>query len=208
METLQWPFEIMIPDIDEKAIRCDDPMRLPLIIAKAKAEAIWARLVASAASNHPAGTSNPVHKPFILITSDQIVYFHDEEVREKPTSSEEAERFLSSYSGRAVSTISALVATHWPSGRQAHEVDVATVHWKEISPEVIQRVIGRGEIYSSAGGFRIEDDDLNPLILNIDGGVDSVLGLPVDSLVRIIDVVMGDDGHKDSITVGSSSQQG
>ena len=193
MEALHWPFEVMIPDIDEKAIRCDDHMQLPLIIAKAKADAIWERLLASAAANP---SDNP-QKPFILITSDQIVYFNGE-VREKPTSAREAEFFLSSYSGRAVSTISALVATHWPSGRQAHEVDVATVFWKDISPEVIQRVIGRGDIYASAGGFRIEDEDLNPLILDIEGGVDSVLGLPVDPLVRIIDVVMDEEETRSS----------
>ena len=51
--------------------------------------------------------------------------------------------------------------------------------WKDISDEVIQRVISRGEIYASAGGFRVEDSDLNPLILDIEGSIDSVMGLPV-----------------------------
>ena len=54
-----------------------------------------------------------------------------------------------------------------------------TVFWKDISDEVIQRVILRGEIYASAGGFRVEDSDLNPLILDIEGSIDSVMGLPV-----------------------------
>ena len=53
------------------------------------------------------------------------------------------------------------------------------VFWKDISDEVIQRVISRGEIYASAGGFRVEDSDLNPLILDIEGSIDSVMGLPV-----------------------------
>ena len=53
------------------------------------------------------------------------------------------------------------------------------VFWKDISDEVIQRVISRGEIYASAGGFRVEDPDLNPLILDIEGSIDSVMGLPV-----------------------------
>ena len=119
MEMLQWPFEVMVPDIDEKSIRCDDHMKLPLLIAKAKAEAIWERISSSAPPD-----DQPT-EPFILITSDQIVYYNGE-VREKPVSEEEASLFLSSYSGRAVSTISAVVVTHWPSGRQSHDVDVAT----------------------------------------------------------------------------------
>lgn len=31
-----WTFDVVIPDIDEKAIRHDDPYLLPVIIAKAK----------------------------------------------------------------------------------------------------------------------------------------------------------------------------
>jgi predicted house-cleaning NTP pyrophosphatase (Maf/HAM1 superfamily) len=31
-----WIFDVVIPDIDEKAIRHDDPYMLPVIIAKAK----------------------------------------------------------------------------------------------------------------------------------------------------------------------------
>ena len=53
--------------------------------------------------------------PFILLTSDQIVLFGTE-VREKPTCEAQAIEFLSSYSSREVSTISAVVATHFPSG--------------------------------------------------------------------------------------------
>ena len=119
LEMLQWPFEVMIPDIDEKVIRCDDHMKLPLLIAKAKAEAIWERI-----SNSAPPDDQPT-APFILITSDQIVYYNGE-IREKPVNEEKARLFLSSYSGRAVSTISAVVVTHWPSGRQSHDVDVAT----------------------------------------------------------------------------------
>ena len=119
MEMLQWPFEVMIPDIDEKAIRCDDHMKLPLLIAKAKADAIWERISSAAPPD------NQPTAPFILITSDQVVYYNGE-IREKPVNEEKARLFLSSYSGRAVSTISAVVVTHWPSGRQSHDVDVAT----------------------------------------------------------------------------------
>ena len=62
----------------------------------------------------------------------------------------------------------------------------STVTFGYIDSRVVEKVIAKGHIYSSAGGFRIEDEDLNPLILNIDGAVDSVLGMPMDATVRVI----------------------
>ena len=102
-----WEYDIMIPDIDEKAIRHDDPYTLPVLIAKAKAEAIIGRL-------------DKNMSPFVLLTSDQIVLFGNE-IREKPVDENEAEKFLSSYSNQNVSTISAVVATHFPSGKSIHD---------------------------------------------------------------------------------------
>ena len=181
---LDWTFEILKPDIDEKAIRCDDHMLLPVLIAKAKAAAIL---------------EDTAHfeYPFVLLTADQIVYFQGT-VREKPVGKEEATMFLESYSGNAVSTISAVVATHFPSGRQAYEVDVATVYWKEISPEIIENVVRRGDIYESAGGFRIEDDDLNGCIQEVQGTLDSVLGLPVEATIRVLAAVAEEPNEEKS----------
>jgi septum formation protein len=133
----------MVPGIDEKAIRTSDPKLLPALIAKAKAEAIFERLKADYGADST--------KSFILLTADQIVLYKGE-VREKPETREEAHSFLSSYSDDSVSTISAVVATHFPSGRQAHEVEVATVYWNKISAEVVHRVVDRNEVFTSAGG--------------------------------------------------------
>jgi predicted house-cleaning NTP pyrophosphatase (Maf/HAM1 superfamily) len=62
----------------------------------------------------------------------------------------------------------------------------STVSFSYIDPLVVEKVVARGYIYSSAGGFRIEDEDLNPLILKIDGTVDSILGMPMDATVRVV----------------------
>ena len=75
-------------------------------------------------------------------------------------------------------------------GRQSHEVVKATVRFGYISSDIIEKVVQRGMIYTSAGGFRIEDDDLNPLIESISGSVDSVLGMPLEATVRIIESVV------------------
>lgn len=173
-----WTFTTMSPDIDEKAIRFDDPMKLPLEIARGKALALIDRI-----------TETDTAK--ILITADQICLF-DSFVREKPSDSNEAYSYLSSYSNNKVSTVSAIVVTHFPSMRQVAEIDVATVHWGTISDEVITRVLDRGAVYSSAGGFCIEDEDLKGLVKEIEGTIDSIQGLPMDTVVRCITEVLNE----------------
>ena len=182
-----WIFELANPDIDEKSIRDDNPYDLPIKIATAKADALLARL-------------NSIDER-IIITADQIVLFKGE-IREKPQSEAEAKQFLTSYSNQKVSTVSAIVVTHIPSGRQAAEVDIASIVWGTIPDEVVNAVVQRGEVYGSAGGFRIEDPDLQPYIIRIDGSVDSILGLPVEITNRCIAAVSTDSYFSDDENKG------
>ncbi|MBI2409924.1 Maf family protein [Candidatus Kaiserbacteria bacterium] len=81
LEENGYKFGIMIPDIDEKKIRTEDPYELPLMIAEAKAAALIPK----------------IPDPALLITSDQIVVC-DRQVYEKPQTEEEARSFLQKYS--------------------------------------------------------------------------------------------------------------
>lgn len=184
LETIHWQFSVMVPGIDEKVIRTDQFLELPELIARAKAVAILEQLD----SQHYEGEC-------VVLTSDQIVLYHGT-LREKPESEEEAVSFLSSYSNDCATTVSAVVATHYPSRRQDSEVDIATVHWDRIPADVVQAVVARGQVYSAAGGFIIEDPDLWPLVKSVNGTVDSVLGMPIDASVRVIASVL--EESKDS----------
>lgn len=153
-------------------------MEMPVLIAKAKADAIIKK-----------HQMMDWKEPAILLTFDQIVLYRTN-VREKPETRAEAVEFLSSYSNDAVSTVSAVVVTHIPSGIQMSSIDIATVYWKEIPDEVVERVVDRGVTMTSAGGFLVEDEDLNGLVKGIDRPVDSVMGMPVDLTKRLIADVM------------------
>jgi predicted house-cleaning NTP pyrophosphatase (Maf/HAM1 superfamily) len=48
------------------------------------------------------------------------------------------------------------------------------------------QVVAKGEIFSSAGGFRVDDVDLKPLIRDLEGAVDSIMGMPIEATIRII----------------------
>jgi septum formation protein len=211
LETMHWQFTVMSPDIDEKSFRSENFLELPEIIAKAKASAIFSRLQQHQFPTeqihddhkshlceiaHPKTVrSNP--KDLVILTCDTVALFHGA-LREKPTSEEECVNFLTSYNKDCVSTISAVCATHFPSGRQHTEVDISTVHWGDLSDEVIATIVRRGAVMNAAGGFMIDDPDLFAAVRSVDGTIDSVMGLPVDASVRVIAAVLGEEEEDDT----------
>jgi len=78
------------------------------------------------------------------------------------------------------------VVTHFPSRKSRSDVDVSKLYWNEISDKVVDKVVAKGLIYQSAGGFRIDDEDLNPLISSIEGSVSCLMGLNVETLKTLI----------------------
>ena len=132
LEHIGWKHELMAPDIDEKSIRTEDNLDLPVTIAIAKAAAVMNKLLLA---QHP--------NRCLIITSDQVTIFQDC-VREKPESREEAVKFLSTYSCNSLRTVCGVVVTEYPSGIQRQGSDIATVVWGSIHDDVVQRVVDKG----------------------------------------------------------------
>jgi len=181
LRELGWDFRCIHPSIDEKSVSCGDPFRLPVLIAKAKATSILGEV-------H--GTTTPT----VIITSDQIVLF-EREVRGKPANEDEAREFLLSYQeGKIVQTVSAVVATHVPTGRQSAEVDISTIHWSGIPDDAVEHLLATKDmIYHSAGAFLIEDADFVQYVDCIEGELDSIRGLPIKATKRAIRSVVSSD---------------
>jgi predicted house-cleaning NTP pyrophosphatase (Maf/HAM1 superfamily) len=108
---------LMKADIDEKAVRHEDPYLLPLAVARAKAMA----LLDAVTVRYPAGA--------LLLTCDQVVLGPDGSPREKPETAEEAAEFVRSYAGSAARTISAICVTDTRTGKRVSAVHVAAVHF-------------------------------------------------------------------------------
>src|SRR3989344_872465 len=81
LENAGYQLQVMVPDIDEKAIRTDDFNQLPLLVARAKLDALIPKIA----------------EPSIAITADVIVVCAGS-VYEKPKDEQEARFFLKSYS--------------------------------------------------------------------------------------------------------------
>ncbi|ESR48239.1 Maf-like protein [Citrus sinensis] len=109
-----YEFSVMAADIDEKSIRKEKPEDLVMAIAEAKAEAILNRL--------PIGDYIKEAEPTILITGDQVVVYEGV-IREKPSSREEARRFIKDYSGGQCATVGSVLVTNLKTGFRKGEWD-------------------------------------------------------------------------------------
>jgi len=173
-------FEVMSPDIDEKAIRDQDPAKLVTLLANAKADALVERL-----RNEGRGEEN-----MLIITADQVVV-SDGQIREKPTSAAEAREFISGYAGAAPSTVGSIAVTRLRDGFRRCRLDTATVRFKPggVPAEAVEKLIEEGLVFACAGGLMIEHKLAAPHIQEIEGSMDSVQGLSLDIVRELLEEV-------------------
>ncbi len=169
MERWGYSFKVMAADIDEKVIRFEDPKKLTMALAKAKAEALRLK----------------IKEPSLLITADQVVLWNGE-ILEKPESPEQARRFLKGYRQYPAQPVNAVVVTNTKTGVQMGENDENTVHFRSFPDDVIEQLIAQGNIFSQAGAFSLEDPLIAPYVASIEGTIDSVEGLPKEITERLI----------------------
>lgn len=169
LQRLGYDFTVMDPNIDEKAIRDDNPKQLVLLLAKAKAAALVPK----------------IPEPAILITSDQVVYCHNQ-ILEKPQDHAEAEEYLRLHIKYSAQTITAVVVTNTLTGRQQSGVDMATVYFANIPENLIKKIAAQQYVLHCAGGFSLDDKLLQPYIAKIAGAEDSITGLPIKLTERLI----------------------
>ncbi|XP_015884659.2 uncharacterized protein LOC107420264 isoform X2 [Ziziphus jujuba] len=173
-----YDFTIMTADIDEKSIRREKPEGLVMAIAEAKADAILQRL--------PIG-DNIIKdaEPTLLITSDQVVVYEGV-IREKPSSKEEARQFMKDYSGGHAATVGSVLVTNLKTGFRKVDWDRVEIYFHEIPDETIETLIEEGTVLKVAGGLIIEHPLILPLIKQVVGTTDSVMGLPKALTERLL----------------------
>ncbi|TSC78526.1 MAG: hypothetical protein G01um101433_191 [Parcubacteria group bacterium Gr01-1014_33] len=125
-----YEFEVMPSGIDEKAIRSENPRKLVLMLAYAKAEALLPK----------------IQEPAILITSDQVVLC-DGKIHEEPQNEKEAREYLQNLGLSLVEAVTGVVATNTFAKKQVEAVDVCRIVFSEIPEEVIEEYIQSGEAF-------------------------------------------------------------
>ncbi|MBU4314892.1 Maf family protein [Patescibacteria group bacterium] len=166
-------FEIIKPEIDEQAIRCDNPRELVVKLANAKADAILAKLGLN------------IDPDTIIITSDQVVVCNGQ-VLEKPKDEHEARYFISLYHQYPAEIVNGLVLTNTKNQR-AQGLDVSETLLSEAIPtELINQIIAKGQIFNCAGAIQFEDPLIAPYIKFLNASEDKLRGMPMELLKKLL----------------------
>jgi septum formation protein len=169
LEKAGFAFETIAAGIDEKAIRYDDPEKLVLALAHAKADAIL---------------KQPL-EPALLITTDQVVVC-DGQIREKPVDETEARSFLTSYAQKPAEVVNGLVVTNVATGKRVEGIDRAKIYYKPSIVSVIDELIHNGDVLTCAGSFQAEDPLMLAHVERLEGGLDSFTGMPINLVKRLL----------------------
>jgi septum formation protein len=86
--------------------------------------------------------------------------------------------------------LGAVVIHNTENGKTESGVDIATVHFRDISDSTIDELIQKGDIMHCAGGFTIEDPLVQPCIDRIEGTMDSIEGLPMHVVEELVSRVL------------------
>mmetsp|Transcript_3540 Transcript_3540/g.12734 ORF Transcript_3540/g.12734 Transcript_3540/m.12734 type:complete len:311 (-) Transcript_3540:32-964(-) len=160
-----YDFDICKADIDEKAIRREEPKELVSVLADAKATAVIEKM----------RQEDDITDGFLL-TGDAVVVSQGR-ILEKPENEAEAREYIQGYSNSSCSVVGSILITDLKTGARFGGVDVSTVYFGEIPDALVAEMIAEGEVFYCAGGLMVEHPKIVPLVKRIDGAQDGVMGL-------------------------------
>jgi MAF protein len=160
------PYETHPSHIDEKAIRDDDPTRLTLKLAEAKAQKI-------------AGEYDHA-----IIVSGDAVAAKGKKIYEKPRSKDEAAEFLREFSGNQFQFVTSIAVLNTQTQRMISAVEVCDIFFRTLLEHEIQRYINKYDVLSYAGAF--ENDAVLLFADRIAGSYNLGTALPPSRLIVML----------------------
>jgi len=168
LERLEIPFEVDTPDVDESPRAGEAPQDYVRRLAVDKARAVAAR-----------------HPHALVIGSDQAAV-HGGRIVGKPADHDDAVRQLLEASGHSVTLYTALALVNADTGGVQSDVVPFTVHFRELTREVVERYLEREQPYGCAGSLRAEGLGI-ALLKRFEGDdPNALIGLP---LIRLVDML-------------------
>lgn len=157
--------EVRPADIDEMAIRDQNPAELALKLARAKAEAVY--------------TSGK-----LTIAADTIVAI-ESEILEKPLDKADARRMLRQLSGREHLVFTG-VSVILPRGQNETFVEKTSVFFSPLSEQAIEAYVGTEEPYDKAGAYGVQEGFGMANIYRIEGCYFNVMGFPASRFMQLL----------------------
>lgn len=121
----------------------------------------------------------------IVIGSDLIVVLDGKQIG-KPESEEDAKRFLRNLSGRRHELICSVAVVCKSINYEKVLTDTAHVVFDELSEKLIAKYVATGTTYDKAGGYAIQHPLIRSHIKNIEGRLDTIIGLPTNLVAEML----------------------
>ena len=171
MKSISSDFLVASEDIDEESSYKLSPIDAVKDIAKRKGEEVY--------KSYPDD---------LVISADTIVII-DNEIVGKPIDEADAKRILKKLSGRIHYVLTGY-AIHY-KGKDIVGVVKTNVEFNELSDELIDKYIKSGSPMDKAGAYGAQDSDMKfPIIKNITGSYDNVIGFPVKEIKESIEEII------------------
>lgn len=168
MEAMGLEFRSVDPAVNESTIITPDPGTTAMARAEAKALTVAAR-----------------HREAVVVAADTVVALEGE-ILDRARDERDVRRMLERLSGKEHQVITA-VAVCFPGFTDAIvETDVTHVSFRELSDGEIDWYAGTGEGEGKAGGYAVQGLG-GTLIATMDGDRDTVIGLPVSLVERMLE---------------------
>jgi septum formation protein len=120
----------------------------------------------------------------VVLGADTIVVC-DDQILEKPRSSDDARRMLTMLSGRVHTVITAFSICRGGTLLEGEPVE-SRVTFRGLSAQEIDDYIATGEPFDKAGGYGIQNVNGN-FIAQVEGSRDNVMGLPTDRVIAALE---------------------
>ena len=169
LSSLMVDFETFSPDIDETPFENETPIELVERLAVEKAKEVGKHF-----------------ENALIIGSDQVA-LHGSKIIGKPHTHEVAVKQLTEASGKKIELFTGLALLDTRTDEIQHEVVPFTVHFKNLSDDVIERYLRKEQPYNCAGSVRSEGLGV-ALFERFDGDdPNALIGLPLIRLVYMLE---------------------
>ncbi|MFC1654083.1 Maf family protein [Patescibacteria group bacterium] len=189
-------FDVVVSDFDERSVEIKNPGELVEKLALEKAKVVAKTL----------GEGVVIGADTVIVVGDEI--HGDLRILGKPDDINHAREILSSLRGKTHQVYTGVAVVDVLDGKEAVEVDVTKMKFKEFSNEVLESYLETGDSMGKAGAYQFLKIAKN-FVDGYEGSVTGVIGLPLGRLKRMLgemgvdvgvnteEIVMKEIGFKD-----------
>jgi len=172
LSSLEIPFDVQVPAIDERARAGELPASFALRMAFEKAGAVMQSISATS--------------PVCVIAADTIVVL-GREILGKPNDAAHARKMLHTLSGKQHDVITGLCVwvRRGAADRVGGEAVRTAVTFRGLLESEIHHYVASGEPMDKAGAYAIQGGAAG-MVENIEGSYSNVVGLPMETLTRLL----------------------